>query len=629
MKNLTLTKKIIIILIPLYITIIALSYFSLRDFRNDELSGEKVLKGALAFKETSRLIHETQKERGKSVLFLNGKADRAELVTHREVVSKYHGLTLDSLGAVDFSDKDNIVSVVQNDLERIRAMVDAKVTVGEALKEYGQYIDKLIFMQTKIFERSGFEGKESRLKSLVIFEQSKEQLGRLRAFLNGIFSANLPKESKDRDLAQKLLTSFMVGLESPGLLISQTSQDKIKTILSSSDWKSVQTSYDLFLAKYNEGNYGVSATDFSKAITANIDSIYDIVLFELEQNIQSLHEVEKNLQRSFYLLNATIFAVVIGVSFIVYMVVKQLVGDLKFLGMQLNEQSKKVENSSASLSASAEQLSQSTTEQAASLQETSASIDEVSSMILNTKDNATSSIELVKKGLTSVTRGARLVSEMREGMNKIKESNSILLEKVNQSVSETENVLGIIAEINAKTKIINDIVFQTRLLSFNASVEAARAGEHGKGFSVVAEEIGKLAQVSGEAAHEIAEMLSRSTVEVKKITEGTKENTRAALEETDQKVQAGMDISSQCEKVFREVSESIDEISSIVNAINLATEEQSSGVSEVTKAIGQLDQVAQQNAQSAQLTSQTSEDLLGLSKELEKQIIRLNQLVIG
>lgn len=342
-----------------------------------------------------------------------------------------------------------------------------------------------------------------------------------------------------------------------------------------------------------------------------------------------MHEVEKNLQRSFYLLNATIFAVVIGVSFIVYMVVKQLVGDLKFLGMQLNEQSKKVENSSASLSASAEQLSQSTTEQAASLQETSASIDEVSSMILNTKDNATSSIELVKKGLTSVTRGARLVSEMRDGMNKIKESNSILLEKVNQSVSETENVLGIIAEINAKTKIINDIVFQTRLLSFNASVEAARAGEHGKGFSVVAEEIGKLAQVSGEAAHEIAEMLSRSTVEVKKITEGTKENTRAALEETDQKVQAGMYISSQCEKVFREVSESIDEISSIVNAINLATEEQSSGVSEVTKAIGQLDQVAQQNAQSAQLTSQTSEDLLGLSKELEKQIIRLNQLVVG
>lgn len=239
MKNLTLTKKIIIILIPLYITIITLSYFSLRDFRNDELSGEKVLKGALAFKETSRLIHETQKERGKSVLFLNGKAERAELVTHREVVSKYHGLTLDSLGAVDFSDKDNIVSVVQNDLERIRALVDTKVTVGEALKEYGQYIDKLIFMQTKIFERSGFEGKESRLKSLVIFEQSKEQLGRLRAFLNGIFSANLPKESKDRDLAQKLLTSFMVGLESPGLLISQASQDKIKTILSSSDWKSV------------------------------------------------------------------------------------------------------------------------------------------------------------------------------------------------------------------------------------------------------------------------------------------------------------------------------------------------------------------------------------------------------
>lgn len=629
MKNLTLTKKILLVLIPLYLTIITLSYFTLRDFRNNEISGEKVLKGALAFKETSHLIHELQKERGKSILYINNKIEQSELSSHRELVSKYHQQTLDLIKPIDFSGKDDLVNIINGDLSIIRKLVDEKAKAIEIASAYGKYIDQLIFMQTKIFELSGFEGKESRLKSLVIFEQSKEQLGRLRALLNGVFASDLPRESKDRDLAQKLLTSFIVGSESPGLIISKKSQDDIKNILNSPEWKMVLTGYETFLSKYQEGKYGVSATDFAKAITFNIDAIYGIISFELDENINNLMSIETQLQRSFYILNGVIFSIFLIVTFVVFLVIKQLVGDLKNLGHLLNEQSKKVENSSATLSASAEQLSQSTTEQAASLQETSASIEEVSSMILTTKDNATNSIELVRKGIQSVSLGSNLIREMREGMDKIQESNNLLLEKVNQSVKDTENVLTIIAEINSKTKIINDIVFQTKLLSFNASVEAARAGEHGKGFSVVAEEIGKLAQVSGDAAHEIADMLAKSTDEVKKITVSTKENTQLALTNSDQRVQDGIKISSECQKVFKEVTESIQEISSIVGAINLATEEQSSGVSEVTKAIGQLDQVAQQNAQSAQLTSQTSEDLLGLSKELEAQILRLNKLVVG
>ena len=68
----------------------------------------------------------------------------------------------------------------------------------------------------------------------------------------------------------------------------------------------------------------------------------------------------------------------------------------------------------------------------------------------------------------------------------------------------------LISEIGNKTKVINDIVFQTKLLSFNASVEAARAGEHGKGFSVVAEEVGNLAHMSGNSAKEITQLLESS-----------------------------------------------------------------------------------------------------------------------
>lgn len=74
-------------------------------------------------------------------------------------------------------------------------------------------------------------------------------------------------------------------------------------------------------------------------------------------------------------------------------------------------------------------------------------------------------------------------------------------------------LVGLIASIKNKTKVIDDLVFESRLLSFNASIEAARAGVHGKGFSVVAEEVGKLASMSGKAADEIRTLLDSSTQE--------------------------------------------------------------------------------------------------------------------
>jgi methyl-accepting chemotaxis protein len=88
---------------------------------------------------------------------------------------------------------------------------------------------------------------------------------------------------------------------------------------------------------------------------------------------------------------------------------------------------------------------------------------------------------------------------------------------MNKSNDEISSIVKVIAEIGDKTKVINDIVFQTKLLSFNASVEAARAGEQGKGFAVVAEEVGNLATMSGKAAEEISSMLGDSMGKVELI----------------------------------------------------------------------------------------------------------------
>lgn len=111
----------------------------------------------------------------------------------------------------------------------------------------------------------------------------------------------------------------------------------------------------------------------------------------------------------------------------------------------------------------------------------------------------------------------------------IHKSNQNMMMSVEKSNANIEEIIQVIHEISNKTKVINEIVFQTKLLSFNASVEAARAGEQGKGFSVVAEEIGSLAAMSGNAAQEISAMLTESTTKVEKIVNTTKSEVGALM----------------------------------------------------------------------------------------------------
>src|SRR5262249_18263323 len=121
---------------------------------------------------------------------------------------------------------------------------------------------------------------------------------------------------------------------------------------------------------------------------------------------------------------------------------------------------------------------------------------------------------------------------------------------------QLEMINDIIKQITAKTAVINDIVFETQLLSFNASIEAARAGQHGRGFAVVAEEVGNLAKMSGRAAEEIKELLQRSVGQV-----------NLSISEIGEKVKAGQKISTQCGQAFNVVSGSINKLTPMVNSI--------------------------------------------------------------
>lgn len=295
----------------------------------------------------------------------------------------------------------------------------------------------------------------------------------------------------------------------------------------------------------------------------------------------------------------------------------------------LADGAEKVATASEDVASASRALSASATEQAAALQETSAGIDETSSMVTKNAENAQLSAQVSETSKSTVSKGKQIVGEMIDSIAEVESSNREIMQQIETSYGEISEIVKLISEIGNKTKVINDIVFQTKLLSFNASVEAARAGEHGKGFAVVAEEVGNLAQMSGNSAKEITQMLDNSIQKVEHIVKNSKSSVERLVEAGKQKVQASTVTAKRCGEVLDEVVGHVNDVGSRVNEIAAACKEQAQGVHEITKAMGQLDQVGQQNNTSSIQVSSSAEELKTQVEGLRAMVGKLHQTVSG
>ena len=185
---------------------------------------------------------------------------------------------------------------------------------------------------------------------------------------------------------------------------------------------------------------------------------------------------------------------------------------------------------------------------------------------------------------------------MAQSVTELADQGKVVMEKVVQAMElieksnrELQSIAHTINEIDQKAAIINDIVFKTQLLSFNASIEAARAGEQGRGFSVVAEEVGALAQMSGNAAGLSHELLAES-----------KNKVDETLKSIRQRVNDGNQISEQALKSFLQIAQSVKEINEALKGNAEATRQQQLGIEQSQKAMQELNAASQKNFESSQ-----------------------------
>ncbi|MDG0815059.1 methyl-accepting chemotaxis protein [Bdellovibrio svalbardensis] len=281
----------------------------------------------------------------------------------------------------------------------------------------------------------------------------------------------------------------------------------------------------------------------------------------------------------------SIIGVILGLSCAVLYAAK-LSKELHRVTEDLAGGSKQVAEAAGQIATTSTTLSQSSVNQAGSLQESVSTIEELTATVKLNSENAKQASVLASSTRDMALKGERDIKALIESIN---------------SVSMDSKK---IAEI---TTVIDDIAFQTNLLALNAAVEAARAGEQGKGFAVVAEAVRNLAQRSAESAKNIASLIDASVERIGKSAQ--------------QANQSG--------EVLTEIVNSVKKVSDLNGEIATASEEQSNGIVQISKAMNQLDGVTQQNAAASEEAAATAEELSAQSAVLLKNVRSLDELVTG
>jgi len=429
-------------------------------------------------------------------------------------------------------------------------------------------------------------------KKVFLVGELQAQMFRLRSCQRGVmlFSLeNLPE--KTRSNKQEFETraagvDTLLGQIKPLIFVEKARHDMA----------SIEAEFPGFKGYFEQVAAAALAGDAKGALKVYTDSSSKS-LDRLEAAAQDLVDTEQELMRGSsgqavaaasqaqWMAYVLLFAALAIAPFVV-LLVSRTTRELRGVAAGLAEGAEQITSASAQVASSSQTLAQGASEQAASLEETSSSSEEITSMTRKNAENSHAAAAVMSEVDQRVAEGNRTLGEMVQSMQEITGSSD---------------------KISKIIKVIDEIAFQTNILALNAAVEAARAGEAGMGFAVVADEVRSLAQRSAQAAKDTAALIEES---IGKSNEGS------------QRLQ-------HVTKVIHAITESAAKVKTLVDEVNLGSQEQARGIEHISKSIAEMDRVTQANAASAEQSASASQEMSAQSEALRNIARELRTLVGG
>ncbi len=277
---------------------------------------------------------------------------------------------------------------------------------------------------------------------------------------------------------------------------------------------------------------------------------------------------------------------VVGTGLFLLLLTRQVTRPIRGVLVGLNEGADQVSDASGQVASSSQSVAFGATQQAASLQETSSALEEVAAQARDNANRSREANELAAQTRQNASEGEHTIAALNEAMDAIDQSS--------QDVSKI-------------IKVIEEIAFQTNLLALNAAVEAARAGEHGRGFAVVADEVRRLATRSAGAARETTTLIDESVTRTKE----------------------GSVVASNAAAALQAIVRDVSSVAELLDGISVASDEQALGVSQINKAVTEMDSITQANAAGSEQSASAAEQLSAQARLLKGIVDKLAMLVNG
>lgn len=281
------------------------------------------------------------------------------------------------------------------------------------------------------------------------------------------------------------------------------------------------------------------------------------------------------------------------------------IDNLRDLVTEITRASEQVNTATAQAQATSVSLLSATEQQYKQITETTDAVTTMTRSILQVSSNASQASEVAQRSLLAASQGTRAVENTIQGMNSIREQIQETSKRIKRLGESSQ-------EISEIVDLISDITEQTNILALNAAIQAASAGEAGRGFTVVAEEVQRLAERSSEATKQIGAI-------VKTIQTDTN-SAVAAMEKSTEGVVEGAQLSDAAGRALAEIENVTNNLARLIESISSATEAQTQVASTVTKNMQHIQEITTQTTEGTKLTASSVGQLTTLAKDLRESV---------